>query len=712
LAAAVFIFSVFASSVVSAGSPAANTCWKEFVYDNPDTAPIVYGGESRAENVHMSDYCIYLDIYYADGSVSWGERAEFASGTHGWQKVCGAFSPSKPVKRIEMNALCRGGRPGGKAEFRGFFLERREGRGERLYEARRSLRPYADGDEIFYSDFTGRRKTFLRESVPAQDAQFGLSPLASGRSEIWTADSMRRVTPLTFPTRRDVSEASIALDIARRGAASAQVLVSTAGDTEWTSGSLALPQLRTADGKAFKGALKWERVGYLPRGTYIIPHPFAPAVKDIWTPEPLLPAAPFRVRKGATQALWITATAAADELPGLYAGEIEVSEAGQVRRRVRVEVRVRSFSHPETFGLKTSFSLMDGYMRAAYPDGWLKLSREAQDILLDHRLNPDDITRTSLPRIDDLLHARKRGMNAFTILNIVPEPKDTNQLWTCYVPPSAVFNDRFYPQFKARLEPYVAELRRHGLDKIANLYGFDERGSEYYAGIAELCRKIKADFPDIPVLTSALMYNGIDDRWKDVVAGKTNVNDLVMTDIYCPLTKRWNPEVTEFLRSKGKLCYWYTCSGPRWPYANFASYEYPLIEGRLVLGFQTHLYRADGFVFWHVNCWNSSGNAPLDVSDTFFPKWLPHSSLRCPGDGVFLYPAKDRILPSVRLAQLRDGAQDWEWLELAAEKCGREAVDAVSRRLIRSLTDFTRDPAELMRARREIGDMIERAGCD
>jgi hypothetical protein len=79
---------------------------------------------------------------------------------------------------------------------------------------------------------------------------------------------------------------------------------------------------------------------------------------------------------------------------------------------------------------------------------------------------------------------------------------------------------------------------------------------------------------------------------------------------------------------------------------------------------------------------------------------------------VFLYPAKDRILPSVRLAQLRDGAQDWEWLELAAEKCGREAVDAVSRRLIRSLTDFTRDPAELMRARREIGDMIERAGCD
>ena len=55
-------------------------------------------------------------------------------------------------------------------------------------------------------------------------------------------------------------------------------------------------------------------------------------------------------------------------------------------------------------------------------------------------------------------------------------------------------------------------------------------------------------------------------------------------------------------------------------------------------------------------------------------------------------------------------ATDYEWLQLAERKCGRAAVDAVSRTLIRSLTDFTRDPAELERAHAAVGDMIEVAG--
>ena len=97
---------MWAASSAYAG-PVKSGLWKEFVYGNPDTVPVVYGGESRAWDVAVSDYCVYLDIYYTDGSVTWGERADFDQGTHGWQKVCGAFVPKKPVKRIEMHALCR-----------------------------------------------------------------------------------------------------------------------------------------------------------------------------------------------------------------------------------------------------------------------------------------------------------------------------------------------------------------------------------------------------------------------------------------------------------------------------------------------------------------------------------------------------------------------------------------------------------------------------
>jgi hypothetical protein len=53
--------------------------------------------------------------------------------------------------------------------------------------------------------------------------------------------------------------------------------------------------------------------------------------------------------------------------------------------------------------------------------------------------------------------------------------------------------------------------------------------------------------------------------------------------------------------------------------------------------------------------------------------------------------------------------QDFEWLQLAQRKCGREKVDAVSRTIIRSLKDFERTPEAIEKARATIADMIESA---
>ena len=701
-----FVLALLAASSAYAG-PVKSGLWKEFVYGNPDTVPVVYGGESRAWDVAVSDYCVYLDIYYTDGSVTWGERADFDQGTHGWQKVCGAFVPKKPVKRIEMHALCRRGSEKSRAEFRDFYLERREGRGERLYETRRSRRPYADEDEIFFSEFNGREKVHKYETVPAAP---GIRNILTGcGSAVWTAGSMRRVLPGDMPSEADLAaERKLVFDIAKRGTGSAQILVSTSPDTELENVTLELPALRNRDGKVLKGRLAWHRVGYIPRGGRLFYHPQSPAFSAGWMADPLLPPKPFRVRKGATQALWVDVCADADAESGVYTGTAEVLSAGVEKQRVEISVRVRNFSLPQTFGLDTAMGLMDGFLRETYPETWKTVRRQAQDLMLDHRLNPDDISRTVLPELDDLEHARKRGMSGFTLLNIVPEPENPRQKWVCYAAPGKVFNDTFYPAFKKRLEPYMKELRARGLVKYARLYGFDERGREYYKGLHRLCGSLKADFPDLAVLTTGLMYNDIDAVWPKFLAGEAKLDEFIVTDIYCPLSSRWKADISEYLRGKGKLVYWYTCGGPRWPYANFANYDYPLPEGRIVLGFQTHLFRADGYLFWHVNFWNGPGNAPLDDGDVFFPHWLDRNQITSPGDGILLYPGKDSVYPSIRLAQLRDGVQDYEWLELAEKKCGRAAVDAVSRKVIRSLTDFTRDPAVICAAQSEIGDMIEK----
>ena len=691
-----FVCIVGCACVASAddGSFFKGGVWKTFTYDKPTTEPIVFGGESRCKDVVARDYCIWLDIWYDDGTPVWERRADWSQGTHGWERTAGAFVPARPVKKINMNVLLRKGT--GKAEFRNLWLERREGKGDVLGKSRMTARPYKDGDVVTMDRFTGRKTT--RESVHLPEQTFPVAnPLVAGETVVWTADSMRRITPLAFPDAAErTTTPAVRVSLARRERESFQVQVSTGSDAEWTDGNVALPVLRNAKGEPLKGSFDWQRVGYVRREPGYFPHPCGVPLWEMWLPDPLLPPAPFRVRKGSTQGLWFTVHAAADAEPGEYSGDVTLTERGEKRATVRVTVKVEDFSLPETFGMPTAFCVMDGFTRAQYPDRFKEKKRESWDIMLDHRLNPDDISRTTPPDIDDLVYARSRGMNLFNILNIVPQPKNPKVKWVCYTPPEATENPAFYPAFKARLVPYVAELKRRGLDKFAYLYGFDERESEYYPGIDALWKKLKADFPDIPVMTTAMMY-------RDYAAGKTNLPCLVTTDWYCPLTDVYRMDVSDAMRKMGKKVWWYVCCGPTHPYANFASLEYPFVEGRL-LGWMTHLYRADGLLYWHVNFWN---RPCVDETDTFLPTWNTYSSLRMPGDGVLLYPGKDHVLPSIRLAQVRDGVEDYEWLQLAAAKAGVEASDAVSRTLVHSLTDFTRDPAALRAARCKLAELID-----
>ncbi len=81
--------------------------------------PIVATAWSRAEGVTgsaNSDYSLYLDILYTDGTPQWGQTAPFRTGTHDWEKRQVLFVPAKPVKQVSFYLLLR--RHGGTAWFR------------------------------------------------------------------------------------------------------------------------------------------------------------------------------------------------------------------------------------------------------------------------------------------------------------------------------------------------------------------------------------------------------------------------------------------------------------------------------------------------------------------------------------------------------------------------------------------------------------------
>lgn len=73
-------------------------------------APLVAEAWSRAQGVSGapdSDYSLYLDLVYMDGTPLWGRITPFGTGTHGWERAEVRVMPDKPVKTVTVYALFR-----------------------------------------------------------------------------------------------------------------------------------------------------------------------------------------------------------------------------------------------------------------------------------------------------------------------------------------------------------------------------------------------------------------------------------------------------------------------------------------------------------------------------------------------------------------------------------------------------------------------------
>jgi len=81
--------------------------------------PIVAAAWSKAEGVgggRDSDYSLYLDLIYMDGTPLWGQIDSFNVGSHDWEKAQVIVFPEKAAKTVSFYMLLR--RHAGKAWFR------------------------------------------------------------------------------------------------------------------------------------------------------------------------------------------------------------------------------------------------------------------------------------------------------------------------------------------------------------------------------------------------------------------------------------------------------------------------------------------------------------------------------------------------------------------------------------------------------------------
>jgi hypothetical protein len=259
--------------------------------------------------------------------------------------------------------------------------------------------------------------------------------------------------------------------------------------------------------------------------------------------------------------------------------------------------------------------------------------------------------------------------------------------------------DTYTEEFKAktlnRLKPYMEQLRQHGLSKQAYIYTFDERNADYGDVMRAFFGMIKEFFPEVKTFTTSYFVHKLEEM------REMNV------DWTCPLTSRYDFDEAERCRQDGRQVWSYICCGPVQPYANIMC-RFPLIESRLIF-WQCFQQQFDGLLYWGVNIWDRETNVPINPEDGPFLQWSIESYLddsSCIyGDGRLIYAGIDgQPIGSIRLANLRDGLEDYEYLyQIRAKNAGswekaRELCVPVSS----TLTDFSRNPFDLYQQRRKV----------
>jgi hypothetical protein len=202
---------------------------------------------------------------------------------------------------------------------------------------------------------------------------------------------------------------------------------------------------------------------------------------------------------------------------------------------------------------------------------------------------------------------------------------------------------------------------------------------------------VRQRYPGIRTLTTAM-----------VPQDPAVMRDLNV-DWNCPVTPAYRLAEADRCRAAGLQVWSYICLGPGYPYANWLA-NHPLIEAR-VIWWQAWQQRMDGFLYWGLNIWDSPGNdRPIDPARGPLLDWSITTGGEYDwlhGDGRLLYAGKDGPIGSIRLANIRDGLEDYEYLWLLQNRAKTPApVQQACLPVTANLTTFTRNP-QVLYAQRE-----------
>ena len=538
------------------------------------------------------------------------------------------------------------------------------------------------------------------------------------------ASSMVKVLPrgADIPAK-PATEATVRL--ARNERESVQVVVAP-GDRDLANVRVRVSDLRRADGTVFAAAnVACDVVGYVHtvrkapyrvgcwNATNAAPG-WVRATTNApvgWWPDPILNFLDgVAVADTDAQSFWIRVHCPETQPSGVYAGTLTVSTDGVAPYRIPFRVRVNDFAVPKKSPLPMAITFDPGpSAQFATPEEQAvnaKLRKDPEfpgNLWRKHELEWGDFLADYYITMDSLYHGGNIHWDVLRRLKEQGRLDRFNLGYWHYFTGGAEAEAKWRNTKVKQLKEAYAKAKELGILDHAYVYGCDEIATNWFGNIRRCVEILKEELPGVPISTTAYDHEfGVG-------------TPLDVMDWFTPLTPKFDPEKAAKSRAAGHQVWWYICCGPHAPQANMFI-ECPAIEGRVLMGAETTRQRPDGFLYYQITIWNSK----RCITSGPFTDWDPRSWTRYHGDGSWTCVGPDgKPLPTVRLENFRDGLEDYAYALALEKKLKARANqdDAWAKRakellavpgdVMQSMTQFTGDPAAVLRWRDAMADLID-----
>lgn len=409
---------------------------------------------------------------------------------------------------------------------------------------------------------------------------------------------------------------------------------------------------------------------------------YADAIVPVsFTKEPYGGAA--ELSKGLMQGFYIRTYAASDAAAGEYFATLTAkNEADEIILEKEIKATVMNFTLPETPSSESAFG--NGGYNTFYTynnvdpedtEAKTQLNIDYYNYLLDNKISPYILPYDILDERADAYMSDPR-VTSFRM----PYPDDDELLVQYYE--------------KVTSNPEWA--------KKGYFYPIDEPSTaEAYDRYIEMTDRLNHLCPGYNMVTPFFVSEvEIDGNSTSSVSLQKDKSSIL-----CPISNLFDEEkfVSEYNSAvnSGNKPWWYVCSSPQGDYCNFFMHQ-DAIQHRILFWQQKSL-NVSGLLFWAVTYYDQVN--PWESSRT----WNFYS---CAGDGCLLYPGGyiglDEPVGTLRLMNITDGMEDYDYLTLAAERFGEDWVNEKIAKITTSLTEYTSDHELLQAVRNEIGTALSK----